>query len=194
MAIEAYLKEHENKDMLRFLTCGSVDDGKSTLIGRMLYDSKMIFDDQLAAAESESKSVLVLYINVNENARQGVYQIPCVLKDNANHNWNFILSISIENPLPEKYDLFQNYPNPFNSITQLKYSLTSKQEQQIQLIIFDLLGRDVRSLVDEKQSAGIYTVVWDGKDNEGKQVSSGVYFYRIISGSFVKIRKMLLLD
>jgi len=52
--IEAYLKEHENKDMLRFLTCGSVDDGKSTLIGRMLYDSKMIFDDQLAAVESES--------------------------------------------------------------------------------------------------------------------------------------------
>jgi len=54
-SIESYLKEHENKDMLRFLTCGSVDDGKSTLIGRMLYDSKMIFDDQLAAAESESE-------------------------------------------------------------------------------------------------------------------------------------------
>ena len=53
--IESYLKEHENKDMLRFLTCGSVDDGKSTLIGRLLYDSKMIFKDQLAAAESESK-------------------------------------------------------------------------------------------------------------------------------------------
>ncbi|HIO96072.1 MAG TPA: sulfate adenylyltransferase subunit CysN [Campylobacterales bacterium] len=53
--IESYLKEHENKDMLRFLTCGSVDDGKSTLIGRMLYDSKMIFDDQLSAIESESK-------------------------------------------------------------------------------------------------------------------------------------------
>ena len=53
--IEAYLKEHENKDMLRFLTCGSVDDGKSTLIGRMLYDSKMIFEDQLKAAEGESK-------------------------------------------------------------------------------------------------------------------------------------------
>jgi len=53
--IESYLKEHEHKDMLRFLTCGSVDDGKSTLIGRLLYDSKMIFDDQLAAAESESE-------------------------------------------------------------------------------------------------------------------------------------------
>jgi sulfate adenylyltransferase subunit 1 len=55
MDIELYLEKHKNKDMLRFLTCGSVDDGKSTLIGRMLYDSKMIFDDQLSAIESESK-------------------------------------------------------------------------------------------------------------------------------------------
>jgi len=55
MDIINYLQEHEDKDMLRFLTCGSVDDGKSTLIGRMLYDSKMIFDDQLSAAKQESK-------------------------------------------------------------------------------------------------------------------------------------------
>ena len=53
--IERYLKEHEKKDLLRFITCGSVDDGKSTLIGRLLYDSKTVFEDQLAAAESESR-------------------------------------------------------------------------------------------------------------------------------------------
>lgn len=55
--IEAYLKSHEEKSLLRFITCGSVDDGKSTLIGRMLYESKMIFEDQLAALESDSKKV-----------------------------------------------------------------------------------------------------------------------------------------
>ena len=55
--IEQYLKEHENKEILRFITCGSVDDGKSTLIGRLLYDSKMIFEDQLAAIEKDSKKV-----------------------------------------------------------------------------------------------------------------------------------------
>ena len=52
--IEAYLDKHQHKTMLRFITCGSVDDGKSTLIGRLLYDSKMIFEDQLAALESDS--------------------------------------------------------------------------------------------------------------------------------------------
>ncbi|RZM31372.1 MAG: GTP-binding protein, partial [Sphingomonas sp.] len=55
--IDAYLDQHRNKTMLRFITCGSVDDGKSTLIGRLLYDSKMIFEDQLAALEADSKRV-----------------------------------------------------------------------------------------------------------------------------------------
>src|SRR6202158_4957724 len=53
--IDQYLKSHEHKSLLRFITCGSVDDGKSTLIGRLLYDSKMIFEDQLAALEADSK-------------------------------------------------------------------------------------------------------------------------------------------
>ncbi|MDO9246401.1 MAG: GTP-binding protein, partial [Phenylobacterium sp.] len=55
--IDAYLQAHEHKSLLRFITCGSVDDGKSTLIGRLLYDSKMILDDQMAALEADSKRV-----------------------------------------------------------------------------------------------------------------------------------------
>jgi len=53
--VEAYLDRHERKELLRFLTCGSVDDGKSTLIGRLLHDSKLIYEDQLAAVERDSK-------------------------------------------------------------------------------------------------------------------------------------------
>ncbi|WP_458238901.1 GTP-binding protein, partial [Pseudomonas sp. P5_A2_2] len=55
--IEQYLKSHENKSLLRFITCGSVDDGKSTLIGRLLYESKMLFEDQLSQLEADSKKV-----------------------------------------------------------------------------------------------------------------------------------------
>ena len=55
--IERYLRQHETKSLLRFITCGSVDDGKSTLIGRLLYESKMLFEDQLAAVEADSKQV-----------------------------------------------------------------------------------------------------------------------------------------
>ena len=53
--INAYLAQHERKELLRFITCGSVDDGKSTLIGRLLFDAKMLFEDQLAAIEADSK-------------------------------------------------------------------------------------------------------------------------------------------
>jgi len=55
--IEQYLQSHQYKSLLRFITCGSVDDGKSTLIGRLLYESKMIFEDQLAALEADSKKM-----------------------------------------------------------------------------------------------------------------------------------------
>lgn len=55
--VEKYLKEHENQELCRFITCGSVDDGKSTLIGRMLYDSKMLFEDQILSLEKDSKKL-----------------------------------------------------------------------------------------------------------------------------------------
>ena len=55
--IESYLKSHEEKSLLRFITCGSVDDGKSTLIGRMLFESQMLFDDQLSALKNDSKKI-----------------------------------------------------------------------------------------------------------------------------------------
>ena len=55
--IDAYLEAHERKSLLRFITCGSVDDGKSTLIGRLLYESQMLFEDQMAALEADSKKV-----------------------------------------------------------------------------------------------------------------------------------------
>jgi bifunctional enzyme CysN/CysC len=55
--IDSYLKSHEEKSLLRFITCGSVDDGKSTLIGRMLYESHMLFDDQLSSLKTDSKKI-----------------------------------------------------------------------------------------------------------------------------------------
>ena len=63
--IDAYLAQHQNKSMLRFITCGSVDDGKSTLIGRLLYESKMIFEDQLVALAEDSVGQLSGYLDLD---------------------------------------------------------------------------------------------------------------------------------
>jgi len=106
--IEAYLKEHENKDMLRFLTCGSVDDGKSTLIGRMLYDSKMIFDDQLAAAEGESKKYgttgkkidMALLVDGLQSEREQGITIDVAYRFFATENRKFIIA---DTPGHEQY-------------------------------------------------------------------------------------------
>ena len=65
--IEAYLEQHRHKTMLRFITCGSVDDGKSTLIGRLLYDSKMIFEDQLASLEALARRPDPKYVKNRHN-------------------------------------------------------------------------------------------------------------------------------
>ena len=106
--IEGYLKEHENKDMLRFLTCGSVDDGKSTLIGRMLYDSKMIFDDQLAAAEGESKKYgttgekidMALLVDGLQSEREQGITIDVAYRFFATENRKFIIA---DTPGHEQY-------------------------------------------------------------------------------------------
>lgn len=95
-------------------------------------------------------------------------------------------------PIPEKYSLSQNFPNPFNPSTQINYSL--KQPETVNLKIFNVLGQEVVSLVNSKaQKEGSYSITWNGTDKNGIQVGSGVYFYRIEAGEFVKTKKMLLL-
>ena len=89
--------------------------------------------------------------------------------------------------------IFQNFPDPFNTNAQVKYALANDQEQQTKLIIFDLLGKQTKTLVNKKQPAGFYQVSWDGKDDSGASVASGVYFYKLSSGSFVSIKKLTVL-
>jgi len=78
-------------------------------------------------------------------------------------------------------------------VTHIEYALATDQDQLTRLVIYNTLGEQIRTLVNEKQAAGNYWVVWDGKDDAGKNVASGVYFYRISSGTFQQIKKMTLI-
>jgi hypothetical protein len=91
---------------------------------------------------------------------------------------------------PRSFSLSQNYPNPFNPETSIEYALP--QDAQVRLIIYNVLGQKVATLVDEHQAAGCKTVWWDGKDETGDEVSSGVYFYRLTAGEFSEVRKMMM--
>ena len=87
---------------------------------------------------------------------------------------------------PKEYALYNNYPNPFNPATTLEYTLMSPGE--VSLIIYNLLGQEITTLVSEVQQAGYHKVVWDAAN-----MASGVYLYRLRAGDFVQTRKMLLL-
>jgi hypothetical protein len=92
--------------------------------------------------------------------------------------------------IPGIFQLHQNYPNPFNPSTSIRYQLAANNK--VELTIYNTLGQKVRTLVNNYQSAGKQTVIWDGRNEKGKAVSSGIYFYRLKAGDFICSKKMLL--
>ena len=92
---------------------------------------------------------------------------------------------------PGRLSLGQNWPNPFNPETNISFSLP--QPSHVRLEIFDILGRSVVSLINEKLNAGSYNAVWKGIDRAGSPVASGVYFYRLVTEQGARQEKMTLL-
>ena len=124
-------------------------------------------------------------------ATDGEYDVPAT-------NGPFTLTIdgsqlkaSDEDVIPDEFALHSNYPNPFNPTTTISYDLP--EQAQITLGIYDLLGKRIKTLVHQSQDAGKQIVMWDGTDDVGRQVSAGVYLYRIQAGQFAQTRKMLFL-
>ncbi|MFZ0390070.1 MAG: FlgD immunoglobulin-like domain containing protein, partial [Calditrichia bacterium] len=101
------------------------------------------------------------------------------------------IEIYTEKTVPADFALEQNYPNPFNPETRIRYSLP--QQQRVELTIYNALGQQVRNLESGLKSAGSHTAVWDGTDNSGNKVSSGIYIYRLKSGEFESRHKMILM-
>jgi len=87
--------------------------------------------------------------------------------------------------------LGQNRPNPFGADTKIAYGLSGDADVSIR--IYDVKGRLVRTVVNGRRTADHHSAVWDGRDDAGRMVSGGVYFYRITAGSFVETRKMVIL-
>ncbi|MFC1553148.1 beta-propeller fold lactonase family protein [candidate division KSB1 bacterium] len=93
--------------------------------------------------------------------------------------------------IPDDYTLKQNFPNPFNPKTTIEFGLP--QTGHVKLAIYNSLGQELRTLVNTEKSAGYHKVVWNGKDNSGMDVSSGMYFYKLISSSNTKTMRLILL-
>ena len=97
---------------------------------------------------------------------------------------------TLDNEQPLTYTLSANYPNPFNPSTTIDYSIASAGE--VSIVVYDMMGRHIRTLVSDFATPGSYNVVWDAKNDDGLSVSAGMYVYKMISGDFVEVNKMLL--
>ncbi len=92
--------------------------------------------------------------------------------------------------LPKEYRLYSCYPNPFNPTTTIRYDLPN--DGHVKLLVYDLQGRLMRTLVSEQREAGYQSVIWDGRDDNGSMLPSGMYFYQLSAGSFSQVKKMAL--
>ena len=152
---------------LRFKVLSSALPGDSSLI----HFKKMVFNE--GAPQVSSKD--------------GILKItPTAVFENENLN------------LPQDFSLGQNFPNPFNPTTTIPFKVKSLEfgvgrPIRTTLIIYNVLGQEVRILVNENLNSGIYQVIWDAKNDRGEKVPSGVYFYRLKSGDVSEVRKMVLL-
>ena len=126
-------------------------------------------------------SVTLSDVRVNENEE---------LEVGAEMTVNYVLGISRAG-VPEVFALHQNYPNPFNPVTRINYDLP--KDDLVKITIYDMMGRQVKTLINQSQTAGYRSVRWDATNNLGETVSAGLYMYVVQAGEFRDTRKMILL-
>jgi len=101
------------------------------------------------------------------------------------------LDISNGNNMPISYKIHQNHPNPFNPVTTIRYDLP--EDGLVNITIYDMMGRQINTLVSGQKTAGYNIVQWNGTNNLGEPVSAGLYLYTIHAGEFTQTKKMVLL-
>ena len=146
--------------------------------------------DVLQGMKSQEK--ILLSIEVVGSPESETYELPFVLRDSRGNQWDYTLPVRVKSNITAFDVLYENYPNPFNPSTTIKFGL--QEERHTRLIIYNSLGQKVRTLIDQPQTAGVHAVRWDGKNDAGLHVSSGVYIYRLVAGNFIQTRRMILLD
>ncbi|HWA06684.1 MAG TPA: FlgD immunoglobulin-like domain containing protein, partial [Ignavibacteria bacterium] len=95
------------------------------------------------------------------------------------------------NTIPSKYSLAQNFPNPFNPSTLINYSI--RENGSVKLEVYNVLGEKIKTLINEYQNSGHKSVVWDGTNDNGYKVASGLYIYKFVAGNYTNIKKMILI-
>jgi hypothetical protein len=132
---------------------------------------------------------LSLTFRINKAPLNAEARVPFTLTDDTGNAWSYSLTVRVASGKPARTELFENSPNPFNPATAIRFAL--RETGPVNLAVYNSLGQKVRVLADGPRSAGVHTVMWDGRDDAGRAVSSGVYFCRMHAGKYAKTQKML---
>ncbi len=132
------------------------------------------------------------YVDKDISANWYYYRLKQI---NFDGSFEYSSTIEVLLQSPKSFVLIQNYPNPFNPETVISYQIPdlNGESVEVELVIFNLLGDEVRTLVRKNQGTGYYNLMWDGRDNSGMTVSAGTYIYQIKAGKFIQSKKMTLL-
>ena len=147
----------------------------------ILYSTLANYVDSLSVIQGDW-SAIAIDLQDSTLATNGPFSLTIDLNE---------LSIDDINEIPSLFALHQNYPNPFNPTTTLRYDLP--EDTHVQIVIYDIMGQQVKTLINEEQNAGFKAVVWDATNHIGQPVSAGMYLYQISAGGFNKTIKMVLL-
>ena len=151
--------------------------------GGMLYIVKGSYNESLTINKAMTIIAPVGTVTIGPSG----FTKPVIASEKIDHDKDHSVDVSI----PTEFNIFQNYPNPFNAKTTIHYTL--KEDVKVHFKVFNLMGQEVRVLVNEIQPAGYYTVTWNGKDKYGELLPSGIYIYNIYTGKFNKTLKLLIL-
>ena len=144
----------------------------------------------------DGTGTLVFPLQVTDAPENVTTDINIIIKDDAGNKWTVPVGISLINTgnTPDVFitELLSNYPNPFNPSTTISYSL--QQDDHVEIVIYNSIGQRVISLLNASQTAGLHTIKWDGLDNYGNAVSSGVYICRFSTSTYTATKRMLLIE
>ena len=187
--VEAIVKAGDPVPVYRMITCpkAMTIDPVSGLI-QWFAESVGDFDVSVEAANLAGRDIQSFTLTVHER-HQPTPLLKCTLVDMNNQDESQMARIHQEKPTA--FALLQNHPNPFNPETEISYTLST--DTYVNLTVYNILGQKVKTLVDEFETAGPKSVIWDGTDEGGNQAGSGVYFYRISAAEFVQTNRMIML-
>ena len=154
-------------------------------------DGMLQHDVVVAVLDIQTRNIYrdILFNSISINDRlESAYELKIIIGEPA---YVESMLLEITSQIPSEFSLGQNYPNPFNPQTKLDYLLP--RNSFVSIRIYNMLGQEIITLLEEEKRYGKYSVLWNGLDRDGKQVASGVYFTELKAKGFRMVRKMLML-